>query len=210
MTARQITTGSRIVGAVRGGYRRLQQAVAAAWVTDVWRRISTRLATATAESWLARAWARLEVMVRASWIYRWLTAEPEPDVIVIDLRETWTVGPVIRLLDWMLAQVQPAVAQSAGVRMATGLVTRMQHAPLRMAGGAALGGGLLSILIAGLSIPGLVLIALGALGVRDDRSWETLAETRLAQWLVAAFEPPEPPERAESSRQALESEEDQS
>lgn len=38
--------------------------------------------------------------VEGSVIYRWLTAEPEPDVIVIDLRETWTVGPVVAVLDW--------------------------------------------------------------------------------------------------------------
>jgi hypothetical protein len=30
-----------------------------------------------------------------SYIYRWLTTEPDPEVIVIDLRETWTVGPVL-------------------------------------------------------------------------------------------------------------------
>lgn len=43
--------------------------------------------------------------VMTSWIegsalYRWLTTEPEPEVIVIDLRETWTVGPVVAVLDW--------------------------------------------------------------------------------------------------------------
>jgi hypothetical protein len=38
--------------------------------------------------------------VGSSVLYRWLTAEPEPDVIVIDLRETWTVGPVVAVLDW--------------------------------------------------------------------------------------------------------------
>jgi len=32
-------------------------------------------------------------------IRRWLTAEPEPDVIVIDLRETVTVGPIVLVLD---------------------------------------------------------------------------------------------------------------
>jgi len=29
----------------------------------------------------------------------WITAEPEPDVIVIDLRETVTVGPIILVFD---------------------------------------------------------------------------------------------------------------
>lgn len=34
-----------------------------------------------------------------SFLYRWLTKEPDPDVIVIDLRETYTVGPIITALD---------------------------------------------------------------------------------------------------------------
>jgi hypothetical protein len=40
-------------------------------------------------------------------LYRWLTAEPEPDVIVIDLRETWTVGPLLKLLDGLISWVLP-------------------------------------------------------------------------------------------------------
>ncbi|PSQ50738.1 hypothetical protein BRD15_01045, partial [Halobacteriales archaeon SW_6_65_15] len=36
---------------------------------------------------------------RHSFCYRWLTKEPEPDVVVIDLRETYAVGPLIALLD---------------------------------------------------------------------------------------------------------------
>ena len=40
-----------------------------------------------------------------SFLYRWLTKEPE--VIVIDLRETWTVGPFIALLDTFIAWMLP-------------------------------------------------------------------------------------------------------
>jgi hypothetical protein len=40
-------------------------------------------------------------------LYRWLTAEPEPDVLVIDLRETWTVGPVLKLLDKLISWMLP-------------------------------------------------------------------------------------------------------
>jgi len=43
--------------------------------------------------------ARLLEITKASWIYRWLTAEPEPEVIVIDLRETHTVGPFFAMLN---------------------------------------------------------------------------------------------------------------
>lgn len=45
--------------------------------------------------------------VRNSFVYRWLTKEPEPEVIVIDLRETRTVGPFIHLLDATVERVVP-------------------------------------------------------------------------------------------------------
>ena len=45
--------------------------------------------------------------VRESWLYQWLTKEPEPEVIVIDLRETYTVGPFIHLLDRMIEEALP-------------------------------------------------------------------------------------------------------
>ena len=56
---------------------------------------------------LASAGQVVGPVVRESSLYRWLTKEPEPEVIVIDLRETWTVGPVVRLLDRVVDQVAP-------------------------------------------------------------------------------------------------------
>lgn len=50
---------------------------------------------------------RTATVVRNSWLYGWLTAEPEPEVIVIDLRETWTVGPFITILDWAIETAAP-------------------------------------------------------------------------------------------------------
>ena len=47
-----------------------------------------------------------------SFLYRWLTKEPEPEVIVIDLRETWTVGPFITLLDAFIAWMLPLWRES--------------------------------------------------------------------------------------------------
>ncbi|WP_313692502.1 hypothetical protein [Halorarum halobium] len=54
-----------------------------------------------------RAADRLSATVRNAFLYRWLTKEPEPEVVVIDLRETWTVGPAIRVLDWAVERTLP-------------------------------------------------------------------------------------------------------
>ncbi|MDZ7746832.1 MAG: hypothetical protein U5K28_10085 [Halobacteriales archaeon] len=40
-------------------------------------------------------------VTRDSRLYRWLTAEPDPTVITIDLRETYTIGPILALLEWL-------------------------------------------------------------------------------------------------------------
>lgn len=58
-----------------------------------------RVTTACRNSTLKRAGESLARYTRRSFLYRWLTKEPEPEVIVIDLRETYTVGPFIALLD---------------------------------------------------------------------------------------------------------------
>lgn len=62
--------------------------------------------------------ARLRRVISGSYLYRWLTAEPDPEVIVIDLRETHTVGPVISLLDSILDALAPGYRQS---RLADGV-----------------------------------------------------------------------------------------
>lgn len=36
---------------------------------------------------------------RESGIYRWFTKDPDQDVVIIDLRETYSVGPLLRLID---------------------------------------------------------------------------------------------------------------
>jgi hypothetical protein len=38
-------------------------------------------------------------------VRNWLTAEPDPEVVVVDLRETLTVGPIIVVVDWIVARL---------------------------------------------------------------------------------------------------------
>ncbi|MEF8779855.1 MAG: hypothetical protein V5A46_04175 [Haloferacaceae archaeon] len=171
-----------------------------------------RVARTAGNSGLARALRRVAAegdrlagVVRDSWLYRWLTAEPEPDVVVIDLRETYTVGPFVRLLDRLLDRAGDWAEDSqavAGVRAAGRVVAA---APLQAGGvllSAVAGAALLANLASGsTSTPGLVasgvLLLLGAVATRDGRSWAELRETRAVRLLAAAFEPPEPPEPKE-------------
>ena len=82
-----------------GTIEQLRAYLAATWFVRTARTLSTRLRTAANTSALANAGRAVTDWLRQSFLYRWLTTEPDPDVIVIDLRETYTMGPVIALLD---------------------------------------------------------------------------------------------------------------
>lgn len=82
--------------------------------------------TATADR-LAAVQDRATTVVQHSFLYRWLTAEPDPEVVVIDLRETRTVGPIIASLDRVVATLAPCYRQSRlkrGVDTLAGLAAR--------------------------------------------------------------------------------------
>ena len=165
------------------------------------------LRRAARQSHIGRLWRRTAAAVRGSYLYRWLTAEPDPEVIVIDLRETWTVGPFIRLLDAVVDRLLPALENSRIASATRAGVRYTLAAPAVVAG--------LAVLVMGLGL-GLVSVAGGTLGTtrlglavgavvagivatRERRSWVELRETRPVELLVATLEPPEPPERSDRS-----------
>ncbi|MBX0287831.1 hypothetical protein [Haloarcula salinisoli] len=68
-----------------------------------------------------RLTSRMETIVRNSYCYRWLTTEPDPEVIVIDLRETRTIGPFVRLLEWGIDPIEQAWMRSRLASVTAGL-----------------------------------------------------------------------------------------
>jgi len=65
--------------------------------------------------------SRIETITRHSYGYRWLTAEPDPSVVVIDLRETRTVGPFVRLLEWGIEPIERAWTRSRLASLTAGI-----------------------------------------------------------------------------------------
>lgn len=162
-----------------------------------------------AGSLLAGFLARGSAWIRGSWLYRWLTDEPDPDVIVIDLRETRIVGPILRVLDWFLSRFSDGSGGSLLVRAARRGYHLTVGRPVQVLG-ACLGAGALAllslVLVTGAASTRLFAVAAvlavgAALASRVDSSWADLRETRLVELLVAAFEPPEPPMTDEDNQQ---------
>lgn len=141
----------------------------------------------------------------SSWLYQWLTKEPEPEVIVIDLRETRTAGPILVRLEELIQELLPATVSSAIVRGGYRLRNRAIERPVRVVSFVTIS---LVVAILGVlavsddPIGGWLFILFGMLmlavrGTQSTRSWAEIAETRWYQWLEEAFEPPEPPESAD-------------
>jgi len=78
---------------------------------------------AAAESLVSSA----ESVVRHSVCYRWLTADPDPSVVVIDLRETYTVGPFVRLLERVVEPVKQAWTDSRLASLSAAVGAGLSH-----------------------------------------------------------------------------------
>lgn len=170
-------------------------------------RVRTAVVRAQRSGLVRRGLASGRAYVRRSFLYRWLTAEPEPDVIVIDLRETLTVGPWLRALERTIRWLLPAAVSSLLFRVGRWTASAIERRPLGVLGVALVGlAGLLGV-AAGLTgrvsrplaVAALVLAGGGGLLTRIDLSLAELSETRVYRALAAAFTLPEPPAPAEQS-----------
>lgn len=143
-----------------------------------------------------------EAATRASFIYRWLTAEPDPDVIVIDLRDTYTVGPILALLDRLAELLVPASRRSRAISIASRTRGAVLDAPVRAASFLVLVAVItnlaLTLAVGDPTRSGIVarafLLGVATLGTRVTMPWAEFVRTRPISLLVAAFEPPEPAE----------------
>lgn len=160
------------------------------------------LSTTYRQSRLHDSFARTTAAIRHSAIYRWMTTEPEPEVVVIDLRETWTVGPILAGLDWLLDASATSHITTAGRTVSRSLLDAFRNAPIRAAGGLVLvaivtnvlvGLALGSVVPQGLGLRAIV-AALALLAVRVDTPLSELRNSAVGSFVRAVLEPPEPPQ----------------
>lgn len=151
---------------------------------------------------------------RQSFLYGWLTKEPEPDVIVIDLRDTYSVGPIIGWLDRAIARCIPITESATVTEMFRAARRYVNRRPVRALSiviiGSVMADIIMGIVTFSLSRQGL-LLRFGLLGVAlwGTRSRRTLPEilaSQPVQFVIKLLEPPEPVE-PERGRDDLESDE---
>jgi len=160
---------------------------------------STSLTVASGQ----RVTTTLQRWATHSWGYQWLTAEPEPDVIVIDLRDSVVVGPVIRLLDWLTPRGVQAMRESTAYQQLSKLATTVRAAPLRIVGAVLLGIALLQLFVGAVTgslgasdrVVWLAVATVGLYVLRETQSWDELRDSRVAGTIRALLEPPTPTEK---------------
>jgi hypothetical protein len=202
VSRRRLVARSVVVAAGTRRVRRLLVAGSRSTVVRSVRTVGRRLRRALAGAAITRPARTGHTWLQASWLYRWLTAEPEPEVIVIDLRETLALGPLIAAIDRVFRWLLPAAPTALVVTAVTRAADRFRQRPLRAVG-------FLLVAVITTAVPGLAVV--GALGpvtvaaalvgallaLAGLRSAATLADLRehpITRTLVAALEPPEPPE----------------
>ncbi|WP_137284646.1 hypothetical protein [Halorussus salinisoli] len=118
---------SVLVGLVANTVARLRGWLAATWFGRVAATSERSTNDATDTSVVVTGLRRLAHSVRHSHLYRWLTKEPEPDAIVIDLRDTYTVAPFIALLDRLTPVVERTWRGSLAYRTTERLGTSVKR-----------------------------------------------------------------------------------
>ncbi|WP_178917899.1 hypothetical protein [Natronomonas gomsonensis] len=163
--------------------------------------IRHRLGTAVAESRIVGAGKRIEATLSrwasGSRIVQWFLAEPEPEVIVIDLRETYTIGPILRAIEWALGHGS-RFAERSGLAAAVRKTAQwVRSRPIHVAGivlfGVAVAGVVAAVRSSGDLGGWLVLSGIALLALLERRSWGEIRDTRVGRALAAAFAPPDPP-----------------
>jgi len=134
-----------------------------------------------------RLYVGIRRFIESSWLYRWLTAEPDSEVIVIDLRETFSAGPVLRQLDRRIRDVISVIPSSLGLRNGFQLRSRFVARPLRVCSFVLLVSvlaGLSSLVLTGadIGISTFLLLALLLVAVRGTQSTRSLAAVQATWW----------------------------
>jgi hypothetical protein len=199
---------SRTAAVLSTARKRLGRALATAETASRLGATADRLGELFADSRFADALRWGGRASRSSWLYRWLTSEPDPEVVVIDLRETAVVGPIIGVLDWLLGGLATGWTRARSGKLFEDLWATLLARPIQVASVLALAGLAANLLVlaaldslsAGAVGVRLVAVSLALAGSQVTVSWDVLRESRVVELTIALLEPPEPPEQVEQER----------
>lgn len=179
--------------------RRVEAAVAeSAFVAGTYDRLN-RMSTAVVTSRSVQVFDQATATV-GRWAHdSWLFGPPgEPEVIVIDLQETYTVGPLIAALDRTIVWLASRWKESRPKRLFDETTEVVAATPIRAAAIVGLAAAVvrLAVMLATGETPTgllLVMVGLALLGTRERRTAAELRTTVVGRAVEALLVPPEPP-----------------
>lgn len=192
---------SWVISTLRTAKRSIESSLGNSTSVSLYRRTVDRTESVFKRSFIARMSDHLTSSVRASRFYRWFTAEPEPDVIVIDLRDTWTVGPVLAVLDRVVDPLTTEWGSAKSHSLVDRLFEKLAARPVQVMSVIALIAIVTDLVLSavsgtlGRSSLGLSLlgVSIALAGSRIRVSWAEVSDSRSYQLLCTLLEPPEPP-----------------
>lgn len=194
-----LAEGSRIVSFGRSVSERVESLVVRASEESL-------VVRASEESLVLGVGETVKSWGRSAWLYRWLTTEPDPDVIVIDLRDSYTLGFLLGVFDRVVGRLGPARKSSLATRSVVLTVSKLRERPLRIPGILLAGTTVLNLLIQlgktevgrGTLIAHAIAIVVGLLAIQSSLSWDDIEKTGTYRILAAVFGPPPPEESDEN------------
>ena len=195
--ARHVTDGSILVRVVRAVVNRLGAWFGASWLIRTTARLASNLAVVTGTSLLVAAVRTSIDWPRHSVLYRWLTKKPDREEVVLDLRESYTLGPVVALFGRLPEPLKHTWRASNVGRVFAVTSASARDAPVRMVAivcGVAVFTNTVLLMASGLPSEGdlltrVILIGLALAGTRSEASWNDVAQARTVRLGVAALEP---------------------
>jgi hypothetical protein len=132
-----------------------------------------------------------------------LTAEPDPDVVVTDLRETVFIGPILTALDRFLTPLAQQWKRARAKSLYDVSSERFAARPIQAVSTLVLVMTLVNILLLAIDSPSLdavgsrlIVLSLALAGTRVTASLDQLSEMRIYESPVALLAPLEPSETA--------------
>lgn len=198
--SRAVSSWRRLRGGVEAGRQASHIVAGAGRAIRAWRRAVEASRTSSAAATVA-GWTRDAAVVR------WLTREPDPQVVIVDLRETRTVGPALGVFEWAGAGLAANAAGSLTGRAGDALAEAVRRRPLQVLGVVLLvataASATLSAVAGSLGPTAALVHGLAALvavaGIASDATLADVRETRVARAVVRLVEPPAESRMADDS-----------
>jgi len=142
--------------------------------------------------------------VRNSFLYRWLIGKSDSAVIVIDLRETYTFGLFIMLIDRAITRLAPLWRASRARRSCKLATEWAVMYPIRAIGVVLMAAAAMRVVMATINsnlairtlIVAIGLFVVGAIAKQSHYSTKDIQESHGYRVLIAALEPPDPPDES--------------